>query len=338
MATSMRRWIQILGGPINTASGRNLSSNEAEAVFTQLLDGEGSDAQVASIFLAIRGRGVSADELVGFAKAARKRVNFPTLPRHAVVVATTRLGKFDHPPLGLAAAAAAATAGAQVALQAVPQVRGGGITLGGLWQALRGEHCLNGETSDVTLNDSLTCWCPSKLDPGWERLMRIEAEVGLRSIPDQVSKLLLPDNAPLMVPSLKGPVLGMASDAIASLGHNRAAIVQGVEASIDPFCAERTRGMWIDEGFKSPLRLQPDDYGLQWHQEPSPRHSCGIESAKEATARALMGISPEVNTALLGASIMLVLAGVTKDFAQGVGAARDAIESGKAYRQVFDVP
>ncbi len=334
----MRRWIQILGGPISSTSGRNLSSNEAEAVFTELLEGDGSDAQVASIFLAIRGRGVSADELVGFARAARKRVRFPELPRHTVVVATTRLGKTKTPPLGLAAAAAAATAGAHVALQAVPQVEGGGITLGDLWQKLRGQECLGSEAGSTALKDSLACWCPSKLDPGWERLMRIEAEVGLRSIPDQVSKLLLPEGAPVLVPSLKGPVLGMASDAIASLGHNRAAIVQGVEASIDPFCAARTRGMWIDEGFKSPLRLQPDDYGLQWHQEPLPRHDCGVESAREATARALMGISPEVNTALLGASIMLVLAGVTSDFADGVSMARDAIESGKAYRRVFDVP
>jgi len=333
----MRRWIQILGGPITSSAGRNLSSHEAEQVFAQLLEGEGSDAQVASIFLAIRGRGVSADELVGFARAARKRVKFPKLSPQSVVVATTRLGKVDNPPLGLAAAAAAATAGAHVALQAVPQVKGGGVTLGDLWQALRGKECL-GKASNASMTESLTCWCPSQLDPGWERLLRIEAEVGLRSIPDQVSKLLLPDGAPLMVPSLNGPVLGMASDAIASLGHDRAAIIQGVEASIDPFCSERTRGMWIDEGFKSPLRMQPDDYGLQWHQEPSPRHSCSIESAKEATARALMGIAPEANTALLGASIMLVLAGVTPDFAQGVSMAREAIESGKAYRQVFDVP
>lgn len=333
----MRRWIQILGGPITSSAGRNLSSHEAETVFDQLLQGEGSDAQVASIFLAIRGRGVSADELVGFARAARKRVQFPRLPRHSVVIATTRLGKSEYPPLGLAAASAAATAGAHVALQAVAHVEGGGTTLGDLWQALRGQECLGTETA-MTLSEGLTCWCPSKLDPGWERLMRIEAEVGLRSIPDQVSKLLLPDGAPLMVPSLQGPVLGMASDAIASLGHHRAAIVQGVEASIDPYCTGRTRGMWIEEGFKSPLRLQPDDYGLQWHQEPPPRHSCGVEAAKEATARALMGIAPEVNTALLGASIMLVLSGVAPDFAQGVGLAREAIESGKAYRQVFEVP
>ncbi|NQU50046.1 MAG: hypothetical protein HQ519_15455 [Planctomycetes bacterium] len=335
----MRRWIQIVGGPISSSAGRNLSSHEAETVFRQLLEGEGSDAQVASIFLAIRGRGVSTDELVGFARAARRRMSFPQMLPRTVVVATTRLGKLKYPPLGLAAAAAAATAGARVALQASPHVEGGGITLGDLWQSIRGSDCLFGdELQSAIQKSSLHCWCPSKSDPGWERLMRIEEEVGLRSIPDQVSKLLVPEGVPLLVPSLSGPVLGMASDAIATLGHRQAAILQGVEASIDPSCSQRTRGMWIADGFKSPLRMEPGDYGLQWHQEPMPRHSCPIEAAKEATARALMGIAPEANTALLGAALMLTLAGVTRDFADGASLARDAIESGKAYRQVFDVP
>ncbi len=335
----MRRWIRIVGGPIASSSGRYLSPLEAENVFEELLSGEGTDSQIAAFFLTIRGRGVSSDELVGFARAARKRISFPTVPKNGVVVATTRLGKLHSPPIGLAAAAAAATAGATVILQAAPQVEGGGPTLGDLWRDINGEECLHGPELDSSLQKkSLVCWCPTQIDPGWERLLRIEEEVGLRSIPDQVSKLLVPPGAPLLVPSLAGPVLGMASDAVASLGHDDAVILQGIEGSIDPSCTGRTRGMWIEDGFKCPLRLEPEDHGLDWNQEPHQRHENRLESAREATARALMGIAPEVNVALLGAALMLCLAKVGKDLADCSAAAREAIESGQAYRQVFDVP
>jgi len=45
-----------------------------------------------------------------------------------------------------------------------------------------------------------------------------------------------------------------------------------------------------------------------------------------------------VNVALLGAALMLCLAKVGKDFAECAAAAREAIESGQAYRKIFDVP
>jgi len=335
----LRRWIRVVGGTISASQGRNLSSREAEEVFALMLEGGGSDGQIGAFLSVIRGRGPAADELVGFARAARKRLNFPRLPEHAVVVATTRLGKLQNPPIGLASAAAAAAAGARVLVQATGRVPDGGPTLGDLWQHQVGAQCSNAAEAERELKRrGLACWCPTREDSGWERLLRVEEEVGLRSLPDQVSKLLAPAEAPLLVPSMPGPVLGLAGEALASLGHQRCIILQGIEGSIDPSVVERSRGMLLEEGMKSPLRLQPADLGLDWPHEPHQAHEDRLEAARQATAKALMAIAPEMHVAQLGAAILLRLSGLYRDFATASVAAREVIENGKAYALLYDVP
>ncbi|MCH2101618.1 MAG: hypothetical protein MK209_06820 [Planctomycetes bacterium] len=337
--SDLRRWIRVVGGTLSASQARNLSSHEAERVFTLMLEGGGTEGQVGAFLSLIRGRGAAADELVGFARAARARLSFPKLPPASVVVATTRLGKLQSPPIGLASAAAAAAVGAKVLVQASGRVSDGGPTLGDLWQDLVGDRSLSAEHAERQLAErGLACWCPNKEDPGWERMLRIEEEVGLRSIPDQVSKLLAPGDAPLLVPSMAGPVLGLAGEALASLGHERCIILQGVEGSIDPSVAERSRGMVIEEGIKSPLRLLPEDLGLSWPHEPHQTHEDRLESARQATARALMGIAPEMHVAQLGAAILLRLSGLFRDFASAATAAREVIDNGKASAMLYDVP
>lgn len=335
----LRRWIRIAGGAIAPTQGRNLSSNEAERAFTTILEGGGTDGQLGSFFSVVRGRGASADELVGFARAAQSRLRFPKLPANTVVVATTRLGKLQSPPLGLASAAAAVAAGAKVLMQAAPRVEGGGATLGDLWQLLREARCADADAVERDLRErGIACWCPTHSDAGWERLLRVEEEVGMRSFPDQVSKLLAPPGAPLLVPSMSGPVLGLASDAVATLGHKRAIILQGVEGSIDPSCVERSRGMLIEEGLKSPLRLEPSDFGLEWTHEPSQSHEDRLEAARLSTVRALMGMAPESHVAQLGAALILRLSGLYRDFASAACRAAEVIENGEAYAVLYDVP
>jgi len=338
MSQDIRRWIRVVGGAIRPSKARNLSAREAEQVFAALLEGEGSSAQVGAFFSLIRARGASSDELAGFARAARQRIRFPELGPHAVVMATTRLGKLLNPPLGLASAAVASAAGAQVLIQAAPRVADGGPTLGDLWSDIVGEASANAAEAQAALASGLACWCPTTTDAAWERLLRIEEEVGMRSVPDQVTKLLAPERASLLVPSMPGPVLGLAGDAVEALGHQRCVILQGVEGSVDPSCVERNRGMLIDEGCKSPLRLTPEDFGLEWPHEPHQSHEDRLESARQATARALMGVAPDANVAQLGAAILLRLSGKYRDFASAAVAAREVIETGKAYARLYDVP
>ena len=321
-----------LGGVLAGKTVPNLDGAEAERAFIALLDGAGTDAQVAMLLAVMRAKGVCSDELQGCARAARGRVRFPALPPSAVVLATSRLGKRQHPPTGLSAAAVAAACGVPVLIQSAPGIPGGGVTLCDLWRRAAGAPASGHEEAAAQLAEhGLALWCPATGDPGWERLLRIEDETGLRSLLDVVLKLLLPEGARVLTAARPGPVLGLAADAIAGLGHEDALIVQGVEGSVDPYVATQSRGMRLLGGMTVPLRVLPEDYALLFAEESPQLHEDRLEAAVVANSRALLGApGPERAAAVLGAALLISVVRSSQPLADCLGEAIEALESGAA--------
>jgi anthranilate phosphoribosyltransferase len=332
MSDSLRPLLHRISGALTGGRIHNLSAQGAHDLFTALLEGEGSDAQLAMFLAAMRVKGSCAEELVGAAQAARARIDFPTLPTDTIIVATSRRGRRVGPPLGLASAVAAAAAGVPVLLQSAPALQEGGVTLGDLWTRMVGP--LLGDPAPVGRqleHHRLACWQPTLADSGWERLQRIEDETLLRGIPDVVTKLLAPEGAPMLAAALPGPVLGIAGDAFESLGHEQVLVVQGVEGSLDPSVVEMTRGLRIVNGMKTPMRLRPADFALFEDREPTYTEGEALDQAVDATWRALLGAhGPEACTAALGGALMVSLVDRDRDLATCLSRVVEAIESGAA--------
>ncbi len=324
--------MQKVGGAVGGERARHLTTQEAERAMALLLDGAGTDVQVAGFLVALRSKSMTADEIAGFALAARKRLRFPALPDGCVVVGTSRLGNRHHPPLGLGSACAAAAGGAPILLQAALHARGAGTTLGDLWQGMGHVIHKEPEVAGKELQElRLACWQPTAQDSGWGRLLEIENHLGLRSAPDVVLKLLAPAEARLLVPSRPGPVLGTAGEVIAALGFSHALIVQGLEGSLDPSVMGRTRGLWVEDGHRSPLRMDPADFGFFDLDEPWVPPEAREEEMRAALLRALSAVDgPELHAVLLGAALILKLSGVSADLVDALDRARDAVESGRA--------
>ncbi|MCH2113200.1 MAG: hypothetical protein MK213_10105 [Planctomycetes bacterium] len=332
--SDIRHFLQKVGGAVSGNRARNLDFEEAASVFRLLLSGKGSSAQVAAFLVAIRSKGMTGDELAGFVTAARARLPRLPLPTGTLVISTGRMGKRSSPLTGLASAAAVAATGTPVLLHVAEHARGSGVTLGDMWQRMVGP--VPGDQEGVQ-NDLATrgiaAWTPTRADSGWDRLLEIENALGLRCAPETISKLLVDPACSVLVPSLAGPVLGLASDAMAQLGHRKGLILQGVEGSLDVLVTERTRGMWLEEGSKSPLRLEPRDHGLEWPSEPEAQEQDWYEASEKATRMVLSGVEgPELACALLGAGLQFLLVEKTRDLATGIELARDAISSGAAER------
>ena len=332
MSGELRRWLQKAGGEHGPSEARNLSSSEAQKVWDALVHDQADPVLIASFFSCLRSKGTSSDELVGFARGARSRLEFPELPDGAVVLGTSRLGKKTHPPLGLAAAAAAVASGTPVLIQSAPHAEEEGITLADVYDRLVGP--VGSEAAAVGHDlaaHGLACWRPTSADPSWEVLLDVEDRIGLRCLPDIVCKLLAPPGSRVLVASRPGPVLALAGDTLAALGHQNAVVLQGLEGSIDPAVSSSTRGMELSESGKSPLRLEPEDFGLVCAGEPPQMHEDRLEAAVLAQEEALLNTEgPALACVLLCAALILRLGGRTRDLAGGVGMARQAIESGKA--------
>jgi anthranilate synthase/phosphoribosyltransferase len=76
----------------SVAAGGSLSEEDAFEVMSAVMDGAATDAQIASLVTAIRMKGESVDEIVGFARAMREHA-VPVRPRVSGVVDTCGTGR-----------------------------------------------------------------------------------------------------------------------------------------------------------------------------------------------------------------------------------------------------
>ena len=107
---------------------RNLTRQEAYRAFDAILSRSEPDATVAAFLVALRAKGVTVDELGGFASSARDHATLSCEDMLGLVcVCQPIAGCTESPPLDVAAGLIAAGAGARVLLHSdrnVPPVRG----------------------------------------------------------------------------------------------------------------------------------------------------------------------------------------------------------------------
>ena len=119
---------EILAVDPEGASLTNVNTPEDLAAVEAILSGAESEITVASFFVALRAKGVTVDELMGFASAARERATLPCKDVSGLVcLCSPNDGTENVPPLDVAAGLIAAGAGARVLILSdrnVPPRRG----------------------------------------------------------------------------------------------------------------------------------------------------------------------------------------------------------------------
>jgi anthranilate phosphoribosyltransferase len=347
----LRDLLRVLGSA-DRRDGRNLTHEEAYRAFLTILDGEESEIRIGAFLIALRWKGVTVDEVTGFARAARERATIPCQGQAGLVCLCPPHDGYDvTPPLEVAAGLVAAGAGARVLLVAdrgVPPRRG-----------LTGAHVLeelgapmSWDPAEAERNVTRTGFgaiaAPGML-PALLGLRRVRGDVGVRTPLSTVEKLIVPDTAALLLGSNPGPVLGLAAGTMAGLGHTSGIAIQGVGGGIIPSLTRRTRGVEVAGVHQVPLSVEPSDFGLNGNENPElpmygpPEEGQGpgdnpalVRAAGEMTQSVLRGEpTPARNATLLGAAVILKAARRTMTLAEGVDAAMKSLESGSA-RAVLD--
>lgn len=344
---TLRKLLRVLGS--SRRDGRNLTHDEAYRAFTAVLSGGETDVVVASFLTSLRWKGVTIEELVGFAQAARDRARLPCRDMEGVVaVCPPHDGSDRRPPLEVASGLIAAGAGARVMVitdQGLPPRRG--LTAASVLQELGG-----GITWDPTEAEDWVCKArfaaiaaPGML-PGLMQLRKVRGELGVRTPLYTVEKLLAPPNAAVVLGAQEGAVLGTAVEVMVGLGHPRGIALQGIEGGVIPSVRRRTRGIELYGSNQIPLTVEPQDFGLAAAGEPDlPMYGPAEEgegsgdnpllqkAAGDITRGVLAGEEgPSRSAALLGAAVILKACGRAMTLAEGVDAAVTSLDSGEANR------
>ncbi|MCB9914569.1 MAG: hypothetical protein H6828_05400 [Planctomycetes bacterium] len=328
---------------------RNLTEEEGFRAFECILSGAESEITVAAFLVALRAKGITVDELKGFARSARSRATLPCEGVQGLVaICSPNDGHEQAPPLDVAAGLIAAGAGARVLVttdRCVPPQRG--LTAASVLEHLgAGMTWDASEAEDWVVKTRFAACSVSGLLPPLMGMRRIREDVRMRTAMATVEKLICPANAAVVVGAQGGPVLGVAVEVMQGLGHRRALAVQGVEGSVVPSLKRRTRGIELAGDHLVSLVLEPEDFGLGGCEDPElplfspapPGRGAGdnpalVKAAGEVTQLVLVGEpGPARNASILGAALVLKAAGRCLTLAEGVDAACKSLDSGEAQR------
>lgn len=315
------------------AAGAHLSEDETTGAMEAIMAGAATDAQIAALITALKINGETVEEIAGAARAMRAHaVRVPVQSRDGLVdiVGTggDMAGTFN---ISTAASLVAAGAGLRVAKhgnRAVSSDCGSADVLEAL-----------GVTVDLTPEGMARCidevgigfLFARQLHPAMRHAARARQEIGLRTIFNILGPLTNPADAQVQVVGVyEERLCQVCAQVLCHLGVRSALVVHGADGLDEITLCERTRICRLQDGAITSHWFAPESIGMQRCAAGSLRGGDAVRNAAIITD-VLSGLcGPARDVVVLNAAAALMAAGRTATIAEGIGAASDAIDSGRA--------
>ena len=312
--------------------GRDLSQETARDVMRSIMDGDATPGQIGAFLVALRIKGETADEIAGCAEAMREHV-LVVRPARTDLVDTAGTGGDGARTFNISTAAAlvAAAAGAGVAKhgnRAVSSSSGSADVLEALG--------FNLELAPETIARSIDelgfgfLFAPTH-HPAMRHAAPVRHELATRTVFNVLGPLTNPAGARAQVVGVYAPELvPTIADVLARLDAQRAFVVHGAGGVDELSPAGPNLVCEVVDGRVREREIDPLDFGLERCAPEDLRGGDPAENA-ETIRRIFSGESGGKRDAvLLNAAGAIAAGGLARDLAEGVGIAREAIDSGAA--------
>ena len=312
--------------------GHDLSREQARAVMNEVMEGEATPAQIGGLLVALRLKGETADEIAGCAEAMRA---------HALVVRPARSDLVDTAGTGgdgartinisTAAALVAAAAGAAVAKhgnRAVSSACGSADVLEALGFRLE----LPPERIERSIDELGFgfLFAPTH-HPAMRHAAPVRRELAARTVFNVLGPLTNPAGARAQVVGVYDPALVRTlAEVLARLGATRAFVVHGAGGIDELSPAGPNLVCEVVAGTVREREIDPLELGVPRCDPAELRGGMPAENAG-AIREVLAGADGGRRSAiLLNAAGAIAAAGHTRDLAEGLDLAREALDSGAA--------
>ncbi len=314
----------------------NLPRTQAEAVMEELLAGRATDAQIVALLSALRTKGETVDELVGFAATMRRHAR-PVFDggrgSQGVLVDTCGTGGDAKGTFNISTAAAFVVAGTGVRV------------------AKHGNRSFSSKCGSADVIEALGVNLESSPEyigaaieqvgiaflfaPVVHTAMRHAAaarrQLGGRTVFNLLGPLTNPAGASAQVVGVFAAMLTEPlALALAVLGVERAFVVHGADGMDEISLSGETRVSEVRRGSMRSYTVTPEDFGL-------PRAAVEALAGSDAQTNAQIivtilngGVGPRRDIVLANAAAALVAAGLANDLKEGVAVAAQSIDSGAA--------
>ncbi len=325
---------QILTSAIDAlASRRDLSSQEASEVLSEIMHGEASETQIAAFLIALRTKGETVDELAGLARTMRDLAAHVPTERHDLLDTAGTGGGRRTFNVSTAAALVAAGAGCAVAKHGNRSATSSSGSAD-LLEALGARIDLGpeGVAQCITEAGFGFMFAPAH-HQATRFVIPVRRELGVRTIFNLLGPLTNPAGATRqLIGVADASFLETIAGALARLGVERALVVAGEDGLDEVSTSAATRVIEVNGGELTRYTLTPQEVGLQPADPSDPLLGGGSPSENAEVTRAVFAgeQGAHADLVLINAGAAIYAAEAVDGIASGVEAARAAIASGAA--------
>src|SRR5271169_5525012 len=337
-------------------NSQSLGRDEARDVMSEVLTGRCTDAQIAALLIALRMKGETVEEIVGFAEAIRAAASALPIERGSsanalAVSGTGRDALLDPSPVesslvdtsgtggdasgtfNISTATALVTAGAGVRVakhgnRSISSKCGSADVV----EALGVNIQLSPERAARCLREVGICFLYApNLHPAMKQVQGVRRELRMRTMFNLLGPLTNPARA-------SGQVVGVyaldlvekLAESLSVLGLHRALVVHGLDGLDEVTITGPTRVAEARDGSVRSYEVEPEEFGMA----RATLHDIAGGDATENAAiiRAVLGgeKSPRRDVVILNAAAALVAAGRADHLGSAVPLAAQSIDSGAA--------
>jgi anthranilate phosphoribosyltransferase len=316
---------------IGKAAEGPLTREQAEAAFGAIMDGDATPAQVGGFLMALRTRGETVAEYAAAAAVMRAKCLRVRAPDGAIDIVGT--GGDAKGTLNISTGAAFVVAGC-----GVPVAKHGNRNLSsrsGAADALAelGINVMVGpEVVERALEAAGIGFMMAPMHhPATRHVMPARQELGTRTIFNILGPLTNPASVRRQLTgAFARAVIRPMAETLGELGSDRAWVVHGADGTDEVAITGETYVAELNDGRVREFSVHPEDAGLPVHPL-----AAILGGSPADNGRALRGLlagepSPYRDAVLLNAAAALVVADRAADLPEGVGFARESIDSGAA--------
>jgi len=325
---------------------RDLTRIEAAAAMESIMSGAATNAQIAAFLTALRMKGETVEELIGFAQVMRQKVVkvrasgadlAQTGTDREMLIDTCGTGGDASGTFNVSTATAFVAAGAGVKV-----AKHGNRSVSSLCGSADVVETLG---INIELSPPKVARCVDEVGIGFlyapllhtamKHVMAARREMGVRTVFNMLGPLTNPAGANARVIGVYSPALTEPlARVLAELGTIRAFVVHGADGLDEISNTGESHIAEVHEGVVRTTRVRPEDFGLARAVIGDLQGGDRQENA-EIIRRVLGGEpGPKRDIVLMNAAAALVAGGKARDFKEAVGLAAQSVDSRAALRKL----
>lgn len=318
-------------------SGEHLTIDEASCALGKIMTGQATDIQIAGLLIALRAKGETIDEVVGFARTMREHsIKLTIEDPNAIDMCGT--GGDGTGTINISTIASFVVAGAGVTVakhgnRSVSSKSGSADVLT--------ELGVNIQCSPETTQNCINCngigflFAPL-FHPAMKYAGKARTELGVRSIFNMLGPLTNPAGVKRqLIGVYQSGVSQKVAGALQKLGAERACVVHSDDGMDEVTLAGGTKVHEVNKNQQiKEYRLQPKDFGLPHHSIEELRGGDKSANAKIALYILKGNKSPGRDVVIANAALGIYISGKVANLQEGKQKAEESIDSGKAFEKL----